>query len=276
MGFSRADWITVAVTLLLFGIAYYVSGPRVAVWCLIAGVTILIVMMLLKRDKERGEPIQSSQQTANPSLTQNASPTINVNIGTHPDSVKVPAPAATPKSEPNVKFLGIRLIRVEFVANVARDLSSFHESSVHERARDADIESVVACFRNEGLFGRTVKPIRSVKANLKLFDANHAEIGTGLSRAFWLGRIYDVVDLVPGEDSQCVILLVRDRGKMTVPAKTRETDAGYAIIGERFVELTELPHSIEVSLFGPDDQLLLAPLSLELDPTGSVLSYREF
>jgi hypothetical protein len=173
-----------------------------------------------------------------------------------------------PKPEPNIKFLGMRSIKVSLVANVPLQLCSFDEQA------DAEIECVVACFRNEPIFGKTIKPSRGVRASLRLFHASGAEIGVGLSRAFWLGQVVDVVDLVPGGDTECVILLLRDRGNVSIPAKTRRTTGAYTNIGEGFEELAEPPHSIEVSLLGADDQLLLAPLSLELGPPGDVLVYR--
>jgi hypothetical protein len=191
----------------------------------------------------------------------------STNVGHGVQSGKSPASAPNPK--PNLKFLGISSPMVDWVFDVPRWLTSFHPKE------DGEFECVVACFRNEVIYGKPPVRIRNARAHLKCFDIEGSEIGGGVSHAFWLGRKTAVVDLVPGTTKECVVLLVRDRDKFSVPAKTQGAHRGHPITREKFLwDKSEPPALIELNLLGPDNQFLLPPLSLELDRTANHLTYR--
>src|SRR5436305_15241632 len=108
---NRSDWVSIAVTLIAIAVSYYLGGPRTAVYCGIAGSAIFVVLMLLKHRK-KGENLGSSaqfkQQITSPALTQNANPTINVNIGNQAPTQEPRAQAARPEPTPNIKFVETR------------------------------------------------------------------------------------------------------------------------------------------------------------------------
>lgn len=185
------------------------------------------------------------------------------------DSVKVPTPRPAANPEPAVKFLGISAPMVDRVFDVRRRITSFHPEE------GGEFECVVACFRNEVIYGKPPVRINNARAHLKSFDANGLEIGGGVSHGFWLNHSTALVDLIPGTTQECVILLLRDGDKFSVPTKTRGLHRGYPITGEKFLwDMKEPPESIQVNLLGSDNQFLLPPLLLELDRAGNRLMYR--
>jgi hypothetical protein len=209
--------------------------------------------------------VQSSDHSTN--VEQSVTSRTPKGYGSDPG--KVGSPASTPNPEPNVRFLGITSPMVDKVFDVPRRLTSFHASE------DGEFESALACFRNEAIYGKPGVRIRNARAHLKYFDREGSEIGGGVSYAFWLNHKTAVVDLLPGTMKECIILLLRDRDKFGIPTKTRDKYRGVPITGEKiFWDLSEPPSFVEISVLGPDDQLLFPPLSLELDQTAKQLMYR--
>jgi hypothetical protein len=131
----------------------------------------------------------------------------------------------------------------------------------------------MACFCNEAVFGKKIKPIYGARGQLKVFDSAGAEIGHGLSRAAWLGHSGDLVDLIPGGDAQCMILLLQDEGTLTVPSKARRSTGGGDIVSDRFLHPERPPAAIEISLLDSDDQLVIRPVLSELTGEEDAISY---
>ena len=137
--------------------------------------------------------------------------------------------------------------------------------SFHEISEKSDYVGVVVCFRNEAIYGQRVESIHNAKAHLKLFDQDGAEIGTGISRACWLGEKADMVELSPGGGAACVLAIVSSKYRSTVPYK-RRVRAGFGgdIVKDESLDLENLPHTIEISLLDTDNQLLLPPIRVGL------------
>jgi hypothetical protein len=254
----RGILISLAVNFAVAGTIWYLKGPNAGLACLAIGLVLFVLALFWPKKK----PEPQSPQTLPPIHIENRLENIGnpVNTQNHPQAATtLPQPPAPPKPEPNIKFLGVRPIKVSFSANVPLQLCSFHEQA------DGKLDCVVAYFRNEAIYGKTVKPIYEARAHLKLFDASGAEIGNGISRAFWLGHTHDTVDLVPNGESGCVMLLLRDGGKISIPAKTRHTtSSGYDTVGESYQDLSEPPFRIEISLLGAEHQPLSPSLQVEL------------
>jgi hypothetical protein len=195
-----------------------------------------------------------------PTLTAN--PTIS-NAG-HTAHAAAPAIRKPEKIETNIKFLGPKTINVSYDEYEG---DSFNETS----SSNSQATGIVACFRNEAVYGKTVKPLHYVTAHLKLTDATGSEIGTGLSRACWLGHKGDMVDLVPGGASGCVIVLITNNKSIAVPWKERKPDwMGDSLI-DQALELNDLPSKVEISLLDDGNQLLLAPIVLQISSVNGKL-----
>jgi hypothetical protein len=54
---------------------------------------------------------------------------------------------------------------------------------------------IVACFRNEAVYGQRAYNAEDVTAHLILRDLNGQEVGNGVSRACWLNTSSDMVDI---------------------------------------------------------------------------------
>jgi hypothetical protein len=264
----RGILISLAINFAVAGTVWYLKGPNAGLVCLAIGLGLFVVALFWPKKKPEPQP---PPQSLPPIHIENRLENIGNPVNTQDNrqaAISLSQPPAPPKPEPNIKFLGVRPVKVSFAANVPLQLCSFHEQA------DGKIDCVVACFRNEAIYGKTVKPIYDARAHLKLFDASGAEIGNGIARSFWLGRTHDTIDLVPNGESGCVMLLLRDDGKISIPAKTRHTSSnGYDTIGESYQDLREPPFRIEICLLGTEHQPLSAPLQVELTDE-QTLSYK--
>ena len=197
MGFSRADWITVAVTLILFGLAYYLSGAKAAFICLVAGSTILVVMLFFKRKKPPPDPpSQSSQQTANPTVTQTANPTVNVNIGNQQGPHKATASASpAQKLKPNIRFVGVNNVEGWMSGDTVYGIPV---------GKARVFQTTLLCFRNEASKGVTPKQ-PSVNAHIVYKDSQGNEI-TDLNHGVWVQEDNDYTNFTTG-DKKCLVVL---------------------------------------------------------------------
>jgi hypothetical protein len=256
---SRSDWITSGVTIVATGVAYFIAGPRTALLCIFVGVVFVLIAHVRKGKDPKTAPedqITGAKGNFNPTVTQIANPTINVNLG-HSTPAAAP-PAETEKIEPNIRFLGAR------VAYLDCDSYQGVSFNVRSAASTPNLGGVIACFRNEAIYGKTIKPVYRARAHLRFFDSSGVEIGTGVSRACWLGHKGDLVDLVPGEAAVCLLVLLRNDRTTAVPWKQRERSwMGDHLIDEYF-EFTDVPHVAEVSLLDGNSQLVLPPILLDL------------
>jgi len=204
MGFSRADWITVAVTLILFGLAYYLSGPKAAFICLALGIVILVATMIFKREKQPpAPPSQSVQQKANPSITQNPTQTVNVNIDSQPRTQPTPAAPST-EPRPNIHFVGARVIDAYYVD----DDDTFYET----QDKVGDHRLAIACFRNDGIVGQRIQQ-PEVKAHIIYRDSEGQEI-TDVPRGAWMETAKDHVEFAIGKKSCLILFLLSNQGTL--------------------------------------------------------------
>ncbi len=230
---------------------------------------IAVVMAVQAAKQEKIPPAPLGGQT----IKQEANPQQHVYIGKEflpqPREDRKPEPISLPEPpRPNIKCLPIRRTLVTMIHNVPTHVCSFREHA------DGELVSILACFRNEAIFEKHIKPIHRARAHLKLFDNAGAEIGHGVSRAAWLGHADDLVNLIPGEEAQCVILLLQDDGKLTVPSKRRASSGQYDTISDRFMDVEQPPSAIEISLLDSDDQLVIPPVLAELAGEGNELLYK--
>jgi hypothetical protein len=187
-----------------------------------------------------------------PTMSANPIPS-NVNDVGHGAT---PALRKPEKTGPNIKFLGARTINVSY--------DGYEGNSFHESRSASNFIGIVACFRNEAVLGVTITAVHNARVHLKFVDAAGLEIGTGLSRACWLGHKADMVNLEPGGASGCVIVLLMNNGRIGVPWKERKPDWMGEIQVDRSLELVNLPSKIEVSLLDDYNQLVFAPIDLQI------------
>ena len=156
----------------------------------------------------------------------------------------------------NVVFLGARVVNFIF--------GGYQGASFHETSEKTDTVGIVACFRNEAVYGKKIESVRSARAQLKFFDAQGTEIGTGFSRAFWLGEKIDLVDFDPGGPGRCVIAIVSSPDKTTIPYKRRIPTGWGDTLKDEFLDLEKFPHTVEISILDASNQLALLPIRIEL------------
>lgn len=170
---SRADWISAAVTLIVSAVGWFIGGEKAAIVCLAAGVLIAaIVHFTMPKEKVPAKNGPSNVESSfNPTISQIANPTINVNVG-HLPPAATQAPNKREQNYPNIICLGARTVNISVDGNGAM--------SFHETREETSLVGVVACFRNDPIFGKTVKSVYNAKAHLKLIDSCGAEIGIGL------------------------------------------------------------------------------------------------
>jgi hypothetical protein len=238
------------------------GSARSKVACLGGGLLVLFILFLRRGSPEKQTAEKAVEATAKQSVVQHASPTTNVYVN-QPAPVVTPAPPrveSAEKSKPNVVFLGARSVNLGFYSGGEGSLEFEETKDTKNR-----LAGIVACFRNDPIYGKPVKSVHGAKAHLKFIDANNAEIGTGVSAPCWLNTRWDTFDLIPGGNGGCVLVLlkVKDRGYST-PWKRRENTFSGDFIRDQHFDLDALPHRIEVNLLGPDDQLLLPPIILEI------------
>jgi hypothetical protein len=250
--------VSIAVTLLLAGASYFISGPKLAIVCIVIGTLIFLAVHFRGNKQAPGHDAAKTLRVEDSfKQTVTASPTININVG-HPVPAEAapPAPYEREESEPNVVFLGAR------PANLMSDNYKglvFHETSTGS----SSLKGIVACFRNDAVHGKTIKPAYGVKAHLRFMDAHEQEIGIGVSGACWLGEKTDLTDL-KADESRCVLLMILlTDGQMIAPWKERrKIDWGAETIREKNFELREMPSTVEVRL--GHNELLLAPILLDM------------
>jgi hypothetical protein len=187
-----------------------------------------------------------------PTMTVNPTSS-NVNDLSH---AAVPAVRKPDKIGPNIKFLGARTINLSY--------DGYEGDSFHETSSASNPIGIVVCFRNEAVLGKTITAVHNARVHLKFMDTTGLEIGTGLSRACWLGHKADMVNLEPGGASGCVIVLLKNNGSIGVPWKERKPDWMGEILVDQSLELAHLPSKIEVSLLDDTNQLVIAPILLQI------------
>jgi len=135
-------------------------------------------------------------------------------------------------------------------------MQSFSEADPNS---DGDMIGLVARFRNEAVYGREVAPVRGVRAQLKLYDKNDQEIGTGFSAALWMGQADDAFDLIPNGSGGSVLVCWGDQTKADVSWKIRNE---VGLIRDKDLSLDEYPKWVVVTIMDSNHQPLLEPVVL--------------
>jgi hypothetical protein len=174
-----------------------------------------------------------------------------------PGRAVAPAVQKPEKIGPNIKFLSVKTVNVSYDEYQG---VSYNETS----SANSQVIGIVACFRNEAVYSKTITSAYNVKAHLKFIDADGSEVGAGVSRACWLGEKGDTFDLEPGGASGCVIVLLTRNGSIGVPWKERKKDSMGDSLIDQALELNTLPSKVEISLLDDNNQLLLAPIGLDI------------
>jgi hypothetical protein len=174
-----------------------------------------------------------------------------------PGRAVAPAVQKPEKIGPNIKFLSVKTVNVSYDEYQG---VSYNETS----SANSQVIGIVACFRNEAVYSNTITSAYNVKAHLKFIDADGSEVGAGVSRACWLGEKGDTFDLEPGGASGCVIVLLTRNGSIGVPWKERKKDSMGDSLIDQALELNTLPSKVEISLLDDNNQLLLAPIGLDI------------
>jgi len=203
---------------------------------------------------ELHKPVVASsvQDSFNPILTQTG-PTLNVNLGFPSDLAGNRSTGEVHESKRNVVCLGAKIV------NLRHD--GYQGDSFHNTAAENSIVGVVACFRNDAVYGVKVDSVQRARSHLKFLNVSGTEIGTGVSRACWMG---DKLDLLDGGSSGCVIVLMAYNGKLIVPWKERKRTWQGDYVVDRVLELAETPSAIEVSILDGNNQLVLAPILVDV------------
>ena len=202
---DRSDWISLAVTLVAIALSYYLGGARTAAYCGVTGVLILFVLILFRRRNKDTNSLstQSSQQTANPVITQNANPTINVNIANQPQAHEPkPVRAVINDPEPNIRFIESKAVDI------------YEAEGKFSKTQDGlgDLRVTVVCFRNEGILGREVRE-PDIKAHVIYKDVNGNEIAD-VPRAVWLQEYKGHTPFNTGEKKCLILFLLTKQGTL--------------------------------------------------------------
>lgn len=193
---GRTEWLTVAITLLSVWLTWYMGNATGAIVCGLAGAVILVAILFSRRGNKHSQPASSTvQQTANPVMTQTASPTINVNLGNSLPSQPAQQTQTIAKPQPNIRFVEAKSVQIH-----AGD-GTFFESPQGL----GDYRVGVACFRNEAMVGRTLKQ-PSVKAHVIFKDSAGAQV-SDISSGVWLDVYEDAAPFTVGT-KRCVILFL--------------------------------------------------------------------
>ena len=224
---------------------------------IIAGIATFI-RWIVKKPKAS---VESIQQSASPSLAQNANPNITQQVIVHPPpqyeepkAQQAPAPTSTRP----IKLANISFLRTRTAIVAGSSLDSVLSEKRNSKGGASDVTALVACFRNEPSGDRRASDELSVTANLVFRDAEGQELGEGIARACWLEHGGASVDFDVGH-SRCAVLMVvaGAHNPIFVPYKTRvRTNHRLAFVTETF-KFEHPPATIELRLLSSRNELLL-------------------
>jgi hypothetical protein len=182
-----------------------------------------------------------------------------------------PSNNAAPQKERkhNIVFLNAEVVKLRYSGPGYSDRTDGkHSFSEVEGVSTGDMVGLIACFRNDAVYGEDVASVHGVRAHLKLFDRNGKEIGTGFSGAQWLGHPDDTFDLIPNGRGGSVI--VCRGGKTTKPLVMWKAHDTAGRLRDRSLELNEgYPSRAEITLMDSNHKSLLRPVVLEITETGA-------
>jgi hypothetical protein len=206
---SRGDFWSIAATLIVAGVGYFVGGKWTAYGCIGLGGLIILYLLFTHQEKEASPATQTATQTANPQMTAN--PHLSQNISLHlpgPEKQeKTIPPPAKPKPQHNLKLQSCRMARVEENLGPHGEMNGFHFPEDQAKPNAA-----IVCIKNKSKDGE-VAYIEDVRAALIFKDKHGREIGDGVHQACWVNNYLQNAsfDL---EETKCVILVMIERGPL--------------------------------------------------------------
>ena len=162
----------------------------------------------------------------------------------------------------NVKFLRAKDVNLRF--------DPYEGLSFHETDGPRNLIGLVACFRNDAIYGQVVSPAKYLRAHLRFMDASGQEIGTGISGACWLAYKGDLMTL-KADESACVLIVTKSKEEFFIPWKQRKlVSLGSESIFDRDEKFTEPPNAVEVRLVDANSKLALEPVLLDISLENNV------
>ncbi len=270
---KKTDWISAFVTIALTGGGYFISGPKVALVCIVVGTIGTVLLHFFgNRSKEADDsatakvsgPKTEIKDSFNPQQKQEFNPIFapKIEIGTVPATPAPPLPtvqSTIPRRKPNVHFKSVRTCHL----GIGDDAAG--EFILREIDHDTGASGIVACYRNDPITG--VRTASDVGAHLTLRDAEGREIGTGVSKACWLNNPNDTIDLESGIP-QHVVLLVTDKEAVTVPWKHWKSP----VLDSGFYTVPKPVASIEVEIIDSWGEPLLPKLTFSVSMQAGLLT----
>jgi hypothetical protein len=223
-------------------------------------IAIAAIYLSFQGRKEKKDDQPSSLPPIQHDATQTASPHIEQKVIIARDllnkSKEIPPKPETPKSTPNIIFMGARLVRIR---------AGIGGSTFWESESDTDPYAAIACFRNEPSMNKKVAPAFDVKGAIIYRDAEGREIGTGISEAFWVGEPISINFTV--QTTRCVILAILTTDRVIANFYRRETHShwGTGLVTESLV-ISEDVKTIELRLL-QGNELLIRPLVFDFAVT---------
>jgi heme/copper-type cytochrome/quinol oxidase subunit 2 len=110
--------MSIAVTLVVAGVSYFISGPKLAIVCIVIGALIFLAIHFRgkKQEAERDAALRVEDSFTQ---TVTANPTINVHFGQPASVAEAPAilesaPDQVEESRPNITFLCPRTVNLHY------------------------------------------------------------------------------------------------------------------------------------------------------------------
>jgi len=248
---ARSDFWSIAATLIVAGIGYFVGGKVTAYGCIGLGAVIILYLFATHKKSELA-PVTVKQE-ANPSMT--ASPSLSQSINLHiPPLPPIPEAAPLvpkPRPRPNLQLQSYRMAKIDDVLGDHGEMNGFCFPDDQSKPNAA-----VACIKNRSNADGEGVYLDDVRATLTFRDAQDNEIGHGINQACWVGPLFNATFDV--EESHCVILAVMRGDEIGVPyLKEENTGMGLAISAEAHVfDKAKVPQSVELILVAQGRRVL--------------------
>ncbi len=258
---KNTDWISAFVTLIATGIGYFISGPKAAAACIIIGTLGALILHFASKGKadkgEAGKATVDVKDSFNPTFTQTG-PTIQVGYPAPPPPPPPVTPPVPEEPKSNIIFLG-PMVRIAELR-----MSGYEGLAFYEIAEESADKGLVACFRNEAVYGKPGKEAIGVRAHLRFFDKNRQEIGVGVSGALWIGTKGDTINLGV-DDSGCVLIMHISREYAAVVRwkERKSVDIASYAIHERDMPAPQMAETVQVRLTAGREPLL-PPVTIDL------------
>ncbi len=208
--------------------------------------------------KDSFNPIQ--KQEFNPVFSP------SIVVAPHPSPTPPPVSVTPPNKDSSkwdVRFLSARPVNIAASQDDEVGLVIFREVNHY-----TGFAGIVACFRNEAIYGKRSYNAENVTAHLVMKNRSGQEIGVGISRGCWLNTPNDMIDIDVSE-SQCVVLALvhakpnEQAAAVFIPCKKRANSVyGDSVTDEAIDIDPEQIAAIEIRLLNSWKFLLLEPTTV--------------